>query len=164
MLKGPELLAKIKELSKLSKAEVVRACGYSSTRKDGRQITNFTAFYQAHLEALGALTSNGGAAPAPRRGKTLSYKTTVHFNGNLMVGKAYCELLGWGNDTAVKIQLIPGGFKLTELKGGATVEESAEDVQPPADTTSQEPDAVIDLPIVDATPSSVEPDAELVAI
>ena len=36
MLTGSELLAKVKELGDVSKSELVRSCGYVSTKKIGR--------------------------------------------------------------------------------------------------------------------------------
>ena len=53
MLTGPELLAKVKELGDVSKSELVRECGYVSTKKDGTERLNFTAFYEALLGAKG---------------------------------------------------------------------------------------------------------------
>ncbi len=53
MLTGSDLLAKVKELSDASKSELVRQCGYVSSKKDGTERLNFTAFYEALLEAKG---------------------------------------------------------------------------------------------------------------
>lgn len=53
-LTGPALLAKIKELGDVSKSELVRSCGYYSTKSDGSERLNFTGFYEALLEAKGA--------------------------------------------------------------------------------------------------------------
>ena len=53
MLTGPELLSKVKELGDVSKSELVRECGYLSTKKDGSERLNFTAFYEALLNAKG---------------------------------------------------------------------------------------------------------------
>ena len=44
MLTGSELLAKVKELGDVSRSELVRQCGYVSTRKDGGKRLNFSAF------------------------------------------------------------------------------------------------------------------------
>ena len=52
MLTGSELLAKVKELGDASKSDLVRACGYVSDKKDGGDRLNFTAFYEALLEAM----------------------------------------------------------------------------------------------------------------
>jgi len=53
MLTKTELLKKVHELADASKSDVVRACGYVSTTKDGRERLNFTAFYEAVLNANG---------------------------------------------------------------------------------------------------------------
>jgi len=52
-LKGQELLAKVKELGDVSKSDLVKACGYVSQKEDGSERLNFTAFYEALLEAKG---------------------------------------------------------------------------------------------------------------
>ena len=114
MLNGSELLAKVKELGDVSKSELVRGCGYVSTKKDGSERLNFTAFYEALLEAKGvSLGEGGGAAKA---GRKLSYVATVQGNGNLLVGKAYTALLDLhpGDEFEIKlgrkqIRLVPAG-------------------------------------------------------
>ena len=60
MLTGEELLAKVKEMGGASKSEVVKACGYVSQKKDGSDRLNFTAFYEALLEAKGVGIGSGG--------------------------------------------------------------------------------------------------------
>ncbi len=116
MLTGPDLLAKVKDLGDTSKSDLVRACGYVSTKKDGDERLNFTAFYEALLEAkgvsLGASGSKGGGTP----GRKLSYVATVQGNGNLLVGKAYTAMLGLqpGDEFEIKlgrkqVRLVPLG-------------------------------------------------------
>jgi hypothetical protein len=46
-----EFLAKVKELGDSSKSGLVREYGYVGTKKDGNERLNFTAFYEALLEA-----------------------------------------------------------------------------------------------------------------
>ena len=121
MLTGTELLAKVKELGDVSKSELVRSAGYVSTKKDGSERLNFTAFYEALLEAKGmhfGVSSSGGKG---RPGRSLSYATKIQFNGNLMVGKAYTAQLGLqpGDEFEIKlgrkqIQLIPLGAAAEE--------------------------------------------------
>ena len=53
MLTGSDLLSKVKELGDISKSDLVRACGYVSTKNNGGDRLNFTAFYEALLEAKG---------------------------------------------------------------------------------------------------------------
>jgi SpoVK/Ycf46/Vps4 family AAA+-type ATPase len=52
-LTGDALLQRVKELGDISKEELVRACGYVGTRADGSERVNFTAFYEALLNAKG---------------------------------------------------------------------------------------------------------------
>jgi len=117
MLTGSELLAKVKEIGDASKSDLVRACGYVSTKKDGTERLNFTAFYEALLEAKGvSLGEGGGKAAAGKGGRKLSYVATVQGNGNLLVGKAYTALLDLkpGDEFEIKlgrkqIRLVPAG-------------------------------------------------------
>jgi len=115
MLSGSDLLAKVKELGDASKSDLVRSCGYVSTKKDGAERLNFTAFYEALLEAKGvSLRADDGDKGRSKGGRKLSYFTKVQFNGNLMVGKAYTAMLNLkpGDTFEIKlghkqIQLIP---------------------------------------------------------
>jgi hypothetical protein len=90
MLHGAELLTRVNELGQVTKAELVRGCGYASAGKDGRERLNMTAFYEALLEAKGVslLGENGHS------GRKLSYTAKVQGNGNLIIGKAYTGLSG----------------------------------------------------------------------
>ena len=116
MLTGAELLAKVKDLGDVSKSDLVRACGYVSDKKDGGDRLNFTAFYEALLEAKGVSLGTGGSAGIGKGGRKLSYVATVQGNGNLLIGKAYTALLELqpGDEYEIKlgrkqIRLIPVG-------------------------------------------------------
>jgi hypothetical protein len=116
MLTGTELLAKVKELGDASKSDLVRAAGYLSTKKDGSERLNFTAFYEALLEAKGVSLGESGGRSGRRPGRQLSYAAKVQFNGNLLVGKAYTAQLGLqpGDEFEIKlgkkqIRLVPVG-------------------------------------------------------
>ena len=117
MLTGSELLAKVKELGDASKSDLVRGCGYVSTKKDGSERLNFTAFYEALLDAKGvSLGLDVGGKGRGKGGRKLSYVATVQGNGNLLVGKAYTAMLDLnpGDEFEIKIgrkqiQLIPAG-------------------------------------------------------
>lgn len=96
MLTGSSLLARVRELGSIPKSDLVRACGYVGTTKDGTERLNYTAFYEALLEAKGihfGQRAAGRSADHSRLGRRLTYTTKVHFNGNLMVGSAYTSLL-----------------------------------------------------------------------
>ncbi len=132
MLTGSDLLAKVKELGDVSKSELVRECGYVSEKKDGGDRLNFTAFYEALLEAKGVNLSSGGAAIG-KGGRKLSYVAKVQGNGNLLIGKAYTALLDLkvGDEFDIKlgkkaIRLIPvGGSEEDELASDSTEEETS---------------------------------------
>jgi hypothetical protein len=117
MLTGSELLAKVKEIGESSKSDLVRGCGYVSTKKDGSERLNFTAFYEALLEAKGvSLGEGGGKSTTGKGGRKLSYVATVQGNGNLLVGKAHTALLDLkpGDEFEIKlgrkqIRLVPAG-------------------------------------------------------
>jgi hypothetical protein len=125
-LKGQELLAKVKELGDASKSELVCGCGYVSTKKDGSERLNFTAFYEALLEAKGMHLGDAGHSSKP--GRKLSFNTKVQFNGNLMVGKAYTALLDLKPGDEFEIKLGRRQIRLLPL--GASPEEEPEDQDP----------------------------------
>lgn len=116
MLTGAELLTKVKELGDASKSDLVRSCGYVSTKKDGSERINFTAFYEALLGAKGVSLGDGPSGGRGKGGRSLSYVATVQGNGNLLVGKAYTAVLDLkpGDEFEIKlgrkqIKLIPLG-------------------------------------------------------
>ena len=121
MLTGTELLAKVKELGDVSKSDLVRSCGYVSTKKDGTERLNFTAFYEALLEAKGMNLGAGSSCGKGRPGRSLSYAAKVQFNGNLLVGKAYTAQLGLQPGDEFEIKLGRKQIKLIPL--GAVEEE-----------------------------------------
>ena len=115
MLTGSELLTKVKDLGDVSKTDLATACGYVSTKKDGSDRVNFTAFYEALLNAKG-IDLGGGNAGVGKGGRKLSYVATVQGNGNLLIGKAYTAMLDLqvGDEFTIKlgkkaIRLIPVG-------------------------------------------------------
>jgi len=89
MLTGSELLAKVKELGDVSKSELVRECGYVSSKKNGSERLNFTAFYEALLGAKGVnLGTDSTGRGTGKGGRKLSYTTKIQFNGNLLAPSA----------------------------------------------------------------------------
>ena len=121
MLTGADLLATVKELGDVSKSELVRSCGYVSTKKDGGERLNFTAFYEALLEAKGLSLGNDGVGRG-KGGRKLSYTATVQGNGNLLVGKAYTAQLGLEPGDEFEIKLGKKQIRLVPV-GGADEEE-----------------------------------------
>jgi hypothetical protein len=114
VLTGSDLLTRIKELGDASKSEMVRECGYVSTKKDGTERLNFTAFYEAILEAKGLHLGDNGRLGRP--GRALSYITHVQFNGNLMVGKAYTQMIGLKPGDSFEIKLSKKNIRLVQME------------------------------------------------
>ena len=115
MLTGAELLAKVKEMGDASKSDLATACGYVSKKKDGSDRVNFTAFYEALLNAKG-VDLGSGSAGVGKGGRKLSYIAKVQGNGNLLIGKAYTAMLDLkpGDNFEIKlgrkvIRLVPEG-------------------------------------------------------
>ena len=125
MLTGAELLAKVKDLGDVSKTDMATACGYVSKKKDGSDRVNFTAFYEALLNAKG-VDLGGGSAGVGKGGRKLSYKAVVQGNGNLLVGKAYTAMLDLqpGDEFTIKLSKKKG---VTLVPMGAEDEEGVED-------------------------------------
>ena len=120
MLTGADLLAKVKDLGDVSKTDLATQCGYVSKNKDGSDRVNFTAFYEALLNAKG-IDLGGGAGGIGKGGRKLSYIAKVQGNGNLLIGKAYTAMLDLspGDNFTIKlgrkqIRLIPEGSEDTE--------------------------------------------------
>ena len=116
-LTGSDLLAKIKELGDVGKSDLVRACGYVNAKKDGTERLNFTAYYEALLNAKGV--DMGGGSSGGKAGRKLTFNTKVQFNGNLMVGKAYTALLDLKPGDEFEIKLGRKGIRLVPISGGA---------------------------------------------
>jgi hypothetical protein len=125
MLTGSDLLNKVKEMGDASKSDLVRECGYVSAKKDGSERLNFTAFYEALLEAKGMTLGEGGGKGRGKAGRSLSFIAKVQFNGNLLVGKAYTAQLGLEPGDEFEIKLGRKQIKLVPL-GSSEEDESAE--------------------------------------
>ncbi len=117
-LTGPALPAKVKELGDASESDLVRAAGYVSTKKDGSERVNFTAFYEALLQAKGVSLGDGGGDGKGKGGRRLSYVATVQGNGNLLVGKAYTAILDLKPGDQFEIKLGRKQIRLFPLRGG----------------------------------------------
>ena len=92
-----------------------------STKKDGGERLNLTAFYEALLEAKGLSLGNDGVGRG-KDGRKLSYTATVQGNGNLLVGKAYTAMLDINPDDEFEIKLGRNQVQLIPV-GGANEEE-----------------------------------------
>jgi hypothetical protein len=90
MLKGADLLAKVKELGTAPRDELAIACGY--VNKAGKPA--YTAYYEALLEAKGVALPPASTARKPRAGKPLSWNVAVSKIGVIPVSAGYSSLLG----------------------------------------------------------------------
>jgi hypothetical protein len=118
MLKGDQLLKVVKAMAGANRSDLVRHCGYVSVRDDGQEQLHFAEFYGALLEATGVdLPGHNGPQGHPKSalGRDLSYSTHVHFNGNLMVGRAYTDMLDLQPGDQFRIQLGQGQIRLVPL-------------------------------------------------
>lgn len=90
-LKGEDLLARVRQLPPdASKSDRVRACGYVTTKADGSERLNYTAFYEALLEAQGVQLEPSKGRP----GRRLTHLTTVLQAGHAVVGAPYLRAAG----------------------------------------------------------------------
>ena len=92
-LTGKALLKKVKELGHLNKTEKAKACGYVNTTRKGVERAKMMDFLSALVSAE-KIPLEPEKPTSRRRGKEASYRTTVHSNGNLLIGSAYTQQLG----------------------------------------------------------------------
>ncbi len=107
----------------ISREDLIKAAGYTKVAKDGTVRLMYAMFMEALLEAQGTKL---GAKSSPsktgsRMGHPLSYATRVHFNGNIMVGKAYVAMLPEHNKgkefkVVVNPETNPGGINLVPVQ------------------------------------------------
>ena len=64
-----------------------------SPTKNGSERLNFTAFYEALLEAKGVSLGMSNIGGVGKGGRKLIHVATVQGNDNLLIGKAHIELL-----------------------------------------------------------------------
>jgi hypothetical protein len=110
-LTGKALLQKVKDLAHLSKRETAKACGYTTTSKDGQERVKLSEFYDALLEAKG-IQLEPDKAKKDGRGREPSYRLTVHQNGQIVIGAAYTQAMGLGSGDEFQLKL---GYKHIHL-------------------------------------------------
>ncbi len=94
-----------------------------STKKDGSERLNFTAFYEALLSAKGVnLGSDSAGRRTGKGGRKLGYSTKIQFNANLLIGKAYTAMLGLKPGDEFEIKLCKKQIRLVPV-GGSDEEE-----------------------------------------
>jgi len=111
-LTGKALLNKVNELSKLSRRERAKYCGYyNPPKKDGDDIrVNLAEFYDAVLAAKGIDLDPGKSKDG--RGREPTYRVSVHKNGQIVIGSTYTEAMGLKKGDEFEIKL---GYKHIHL-------------------------------------------------
>jgi hypothetical protein len=111
-LTGPALLSKVDELNQkgANKTTLARETGYVSTTTEGKVRTNFTGFYEALLQAKGALHDQQRKG---RPGRPLSYRTKVLSGvGHVVVGARYLAEIGATEGQVLQIRISRGRITL----------------------------------------------------
>jgi hypothetical protein len=130
-LTGEALLMAVDQFKGLPRAEIVRRCGYVNVGESGQERLNNTAFFEALLQAKGFALGDGRGPGGRRRarrlgrsGRSLPFHTKVQFNGNLMVGSAYLNLLDAKPGDHFVIRLGHDSIRLLPLPSGTATAQS----------------------------------------
>lgn len=137
-LVGVELVKRVKELGNISKADLVRGCGYVGVSATGGERLNYPAFYEALLSAAQVVdlgSSSGGS-------RKVSNIATVQGNGNLLIGKTYVRSAGFAPGDRFGIQFDGPQAILTHI--------ADEPVGEPVDELDTEEGEAEELPLADA--------------
>ena len=122
-LTGPALLSKVDELNQkgANKTTLARETGYVSTTTEGKVRTNFTGFYEALLQAKGALHDQQRKG---RPGRPLSYRTKVLSGvGHVVVGARYLAEIGATEGQVLQIRISRGRITLEPAPDDQTGED-----------------------------------------
>ncbi len=90
---------------------MAKACGYTTTSKNGQVRIKLAEFYDALLEAKG-IQLEPAKAQKDGRGREASYRLTVHQNGQIVIGAAYTQEMGLKPGDEFKLKL---GYKHIHL-------------------------------------------------
>ena len=124
LLTGKALLQKLKS-SNLSKRELAKECGYYSETKKGEVRVSLTDFYDAVLTAKGIALEPESSSQKDGRGREATYRVSVHQNGQIVVGSAYTEAMGWKPGDEFEIKLGYKHIHLIQLDSNKTQEATA---------------------------------------
>ncbi|MDX2273286.1 MAG: AbrB family transcriptional regulator [Cyanobacteriota bacterium] len=110
---GQELLDKVTSMEKADRKEKARACGYVTKTKNGQERVNLMQFTNALIQAVGVdLDANDESGS---RGRTPTYKVSVHKNGNLLIGAAYTKKMNLQPGDEFEIKLGNHNIKLERV-------------------------------------------------
>lgn len=109
-LTGQALLSKLTDLSSMTRSDKARACGYVVS-KHGKERVQLSEFMAAVLSAKGIEIDP--EVKTGSRGRSASYRVTVHQNGTMVIGKSYTEKMGLKSGDELSIKL---GYKHIKLE------------------------------------------------
>jgi hypothetical protein len=113
-LTGVELIEKVKLMPPDEDIkEKARACGYVSYTKKGQERVSITQFQNALIEAIGI--DLDASNKSGMRGRTPTFRVSVHKNGNLLIGAAYTKEMGLKPGDEFEIKLGHHNIKLERL-------------------------------------------------
>lgn len=110
---GEELIEKVISMGDADIKEKARACGYVTLTSNKQERVNLMKFYNALIEAEGVnldASDKGGT-----RGRTPTFKVSVHKNGNLLIGAAYTKEMGLNPGDEFEIKLGHQHIKLERV-------------------------------------------------
>ena len=113
VLTGKKLQEKVSQMKGADKKDIAKACGYVTTTKNGQERISLMAFYNALLEAEGL--NFEAESKGDGRGRTASYRVSVHKNGNLLIGAAYTKEMGLEAGDEFEIKLGNKQLSLTRV-------------------------------------------------
>ena len=101
MLEGQALLDRARSLSNRPEDQIARACGYVGP--SGRVLKK--SFYRALVTAKGYILPSSSSGTGGPKGRQADFRTRVHGNGNLLIGKAYTAMLDLkpGDEFEIKV-------------------------------------------------------------
>jgi len=120
MLVGEKLISFCKAHDGLNQMQLARGAGYVRETKAGKVQVLVKTFYNELLKAQGMPIPVGNAA-----GKPVQYRTHVHKNGAILLGKSYAAEFGLQPGDELQIVMADDGIKLVPV------------VEAPAKTTSE---------------------------
>ncbi len=93
-LTGKALLQRLKEIGQTSRKEAAKLCGYYRITRSGEVKVNLAEFYNAILQAQGIqLEPEKETNHRSGRGRSPSYRVSVHQNGQIVIGSAYTKAM-----------------------------------------------------------------------
>ncbi len=93
-LTGKALLQRLKDIGPTTRKEAARLCGYYRITTSGELKVDLSRFYSAIIKARGVeLEPEHGADNHNVRGRSPSYRVTVHQNGQIVIGAAYTKAM-----------------------------------------------------------------------